>query len=97
MSTRGTRGTTTYPAQRMARLLLAREQEHVKALSQQNFTPREVASITRMDPKTVAGWLRQGKIRGWRLGVHGNWRVSQAELDRLLANGPRPVGQQENA
>lgn len=47
------------------------------------LTVEQVAEVLRVHKDTVYGWLRTEKIHGFKVG--GVWRVSQAELDRLLA------------
>jgi len=49
------------------------------------LTPGEVGRLFRVDPKTVARWAQEGKIRSIRtLGGHRRFRLSdvQAALDR---------------
>ncbi len=44
------------------------------------LTPSEVASIFRVDPKTVTRWARAGKIGSIRtLGGHRRYRLSEVE------------------
>jgi len=53
------------------------------------LTVPEVAGQLRIAPKTVRRWLREGKLRGVRLG--GNkigWRVSSSEVARLVSVAP---------
>lgn len=45
---------------------------------------REVAAILNVPHRTVARWLRDGKLRGGRL-PSGRWRVPRSEVDRALA------------
>lgn len=41
------------------------------------LTPSEVAEIFRVDPKTVAGWAKAGKLRSIKtLGGHRRYRQS---------------------
>lgn len=48
------------------------------------LTPREVAAIFRVDPKTVTRWAKQGRIPAIRtLGGHRRYRES--EVRALLA------------
>lgn len=48
--------------------------------------PDEVAGELRVDRETVLRWLRDGKMRGIKL-PGGDWRVSRAEVDRILMTG----------
>jgi excisionase family DNA binding protein len=53
---------------------------------QRLLTVREVAERLRSSPETVRRWLRQGKLRGFRLGgTKLGYRVTESELDRFLA------------
>ena len=46
------------------------------------FTPDQVAKELSISVRTVRKWLRDGKIRGVKIGK--SWRVSEAELERLM-------------
>ena len=49
------------------------------------LTPSEVASLFRVDPKTVTRWAKAGKLTSIRtLGGHRRYRKS--EVDDLRAN-----------
>lgn len=49
------------------------------------LTPAEVASLFRVDPKTVTRWARSGKLSCIRtLGGHRRYR--EAEVRRLLGS-----------
>ncbi len=53
------------------------------------LTPAEVASLFRVDPKTVTRWAKAGKLTAIRtLGGHRRYREDQV-LD-LLNNGGTP-------
>lgn len=57
------------------------------------LTPAEVASLFRVDPKTVTRWAKSGKLSSIRtLGGHRRYR--EAEVRELLSSGteevPRP-------
>ena len=52
------------------------------------LTPREVAAMFRVDPKTVTRWAQAGKLASVRtLGGHRRYRA--ADVEALLA-GERP-------
>jgi excisionase family DNA binding protein len=53
------------------------------------LTPSEVASMFRVDPKTVTRWARAGKLSAVRT-LGGHRRYSEAEVRSLLAGVPRP-------
>jgi len=50
------------------------------------YTPAEVASLFRVDPKTVTRWAKQGRLTPIRtLGGHRRYRAS--EVEQLLNPG----------
>ena len=52
------------------------------------LTPAEVASLFRVDPKTVTRWARAGKLTAIRtLGGHRRYR--QSEVQGLLKSNAR--------
>jgi len=52
------------------------------------LTPAEVAAIFKVDPKTVAGWAKSGKLRAIKtLGGHRRYLESQV-LDMLHEETP---------
>ncbi len=53
------------------------------------LTPSEVATLFRVDPKTVTRWAKAGKISSIRtLGGHRRYRES--EVRTLLGGVPQP-------
>ena len=58
-----------------------------RAESDSLLTPSEVASLFRVDPKTVTRWAKAGKLSAVRtLGGHRRYRES--EVRNLLAGVP---------
>lgn len=58
------------------------------AESEALLTPSEVASLFRVDPKTVTRWAKAGKLTSIRtLGGHRRYR--EAEVRELLDGVPR--------
>ena len=54
------------------------------------LTPREVAALFRVDPKTVSRWAEAGKLSAVRtLGGHRRFR--EAEVRALVAQPPAAV------
>ncbi len=54
------------------------------------LTPAEVASLFRVDPKTVTRWAKSGKLSSIRtLGGHRRYRES--EVRELLTSGTEEV------
>jgi excisionase family DNA binding protein len=53
------------------------------------LTVPEVAERVRATSDTVRHWLRQGKLKGRRLGGDRlGWRISESDLDRFIAGEP---------
>lgn len=50
------------------------------------LTPAEVASLFRVDPKTVTRWAIQGRISGIRT-PGGRWRFRESDLRDALREG----------
>ena len=53
------------------------------------LTPAEVASMFRVDPKTVTRWAKAGKLSAIRT-LGGHRRYSAAEVRSLLTGIPTP-------
>ncbi|WP_182111689.1 MULTISPECIES: BldC family transcriptional regulator [unclassified Actinotalea] len=53
------------------------------------LTPSEVASMFRVDPKTVTRWAKAGKLSAIRT-LGGHRRYSEAEVRGLLNGVPQP-------
>ena len=58
------------------------------ALPEQLLTPREVAALFRVDPKTVTRWAQEGRLSAVRT-LGGHRRYHALEVYALLAEGPR--------
>jgi excisionase family DNA binding protein len=50
------------------------------------LTPSEVATMFRVDPKTVTRWAKAGKLTSVRT-LGGHRRYNAAEVEQLLASG----------
>ncbi len=48
------------------------------------LTVEEVSDRLKVSPWTVKRWLRDGELKGVRLGKNGPWRTTDADLDRFL-------------
>lgn len=60
------------------------------------LTPREVAALFRVDPKTVTRWANQGRLTSFRT-LGGHRRFKESEVKAFLANsttGPVDIGAQ---
>ena len=61
------------------------------------LTPFDVAKRLQMNERTVTQWLRNGHLRGFKIGKE--WRVSEIDLDAFIESSankpsdspPRPV------
>ncbi len=53
------------------------------------LTPRQVAALFQVDPKTVTRWCRAGKMTAVRL-PGGHYRITRAEVERVIAAGAVP-------
>ena len=53
------------------------------------LTVPEAAEALRVHDETVRRWLQAGRLRGTKLPGRGDWRIPQAEIDRILMSGER--------
>ena len=58
-------------------------------VSEALLTPAEVATLFRVDPKTVTRWSKSGKLTSIRT-LGGHRRYSEAEVRALLQGVPQP-------
>ena len=57
------------------------------------LTPSEVASLFRVDPKTVTRWAKAGKLTSIRtLGGHRRYKESEVKALISLISNPGEVG-----
>lgn len=49
----------------------------------------EAAALLRVSPDTVRDWIREGRVRAWRIGPRGRYRISVASLNEYVALGNR--------
>jgi excisionase family DNA binding protein len=55
------------------------------------LTVAEAAERLRLNPETVRVWLRQGKLKGVRLGgTKAGYRIPASEITRLLRGEDKP-------
>ena len=50
-----------------------------------DYTIPQVAKVFNCSPNTVAAWISEGKLKAYRLGGDGHYRVPWAEVDRARA------------
>ncbi len=55
------------------------------------LTPSDVAKRLQMNERTVTQWLRNGHLRGFKIGKE--WRVSEEDLETFIeASANKPSG-----
>ncbi len=59
--------------------------------SEKYYTPQEVADELKVEPRTVHSWLRDGLMKGVKVGRL--WRISQSEIDRAKKSESMPSEQ----
>lgn len=58
------------------------------------YKPEEVAVKLDLNSETVYRWLREGKLKGIKLGDSKLWRIPSEALDEFLKKGERDAGKQ---
>jgi len=58
----------------------------------QMLTPKAVAQILGVHPKTVHLWLRNGKLKGIKISYRA-WRIPQSALDQFIEQNSNAVPQ----
>lgn len=48
------------------------------------MTTTEVADLFRVDRKTVAKWVRDGRLEAIRVGEGGDWRIKRSAVQAAL-------------
>ena len=48
------------------------------------LTVEEVAARLRVTPRTVRGWLQDGRLSGRNIGGRAGWRVRQEDVDAFM-------------
>lgn len=48
------------------------------------LTPTEVAEILNLSVRTIKGWLREGKLKGVKIGTRGDWRIIERDLEEFI-------------
>ena len=58
----------------------------VTMADEQVYKVEEVADRLRVSAATVTNWLREGRLRGYRLGgTKAGWRIEHEDLERFIA------------
>lgn len=48
------------------------------------LTPEQVAEALNLSVRTIKGWLRDGKLKGVKIGTRGDWRVKESVLEKYI-------------
>ena len=51
---------------------------------EQLLTVDEVASLLKVKPYTIRGWINQGKLKAIKLEGKAGWRIRQRDLQEFL-------------
>lgn len=51
------------------------------------LTPVQTAEILNLSVRTVKEWLREGKLKGVKIGKRGDWRVREEDLEAFRKDG----------
>lgn len=62
-----------------------REEVQKSPIGDRLLRPEEVAEILQVSRRTVVRWLKEGKLKGVRVGKL--WRVRREDLEEFLAQG----------
>lgn len=56
------------------------------AADKHDHTVPEIAVIFQCSPGTVTNWIKKGRLKAYRLGGTGHYRIPWAEVERLRAD-----------
>lgn len=48
------------------------------------LTPPQIAEMLQVDRSTVVNWCKSGKLRAFRAGERGRWRIHRADLEAFV-------------
>lgn len=57
-------------------------------MNDQALTPAQVADRLQVSLFTVQRWLRQGKLKGFKVG--SLWRIKEVDFDEFIRKGEKP-------
>lgn len=60
-----------------------KDREAIKALALELYTVKQVACLFDVTERTVANWVRVGRLKGVKIG--GKWRFTRAEIERFAS------------
>jgi excisionase family DNA binding protein len=52
-------------------------------MTEKMYKPREVAQMFGVVPNTIADWLRDGTLRGIKIGKGHYWRIPESAVKEL--------------
>ena len=55
---------------------------HKEVQEVENYTTQQVADILQLKPKTIREYIKQGKIRAYKIGK--SWRVTEEDLKEFI-------------
>ena len=64
-------------------------------MGEKAFTTADIARICLHSRETVKRWLERGRIKGYRVGTSGHWRVLPKDLARFLEENNIPFPESE--
>lgn len=56
-------------------------------MEKEYYSPQEIAEKFNLKPRTVANWIRQGKLKAIKLG--DLWRVHRADLEAFIKDSQK--------
>lgn len=57
-------------------------------MTERMYTVEEVAEYLHVSPQVLGRWIREGRVRGLKMGR--NWRIPPDEYARILREGVPP-------
>ena len=70
-----------YPTKPLARSVIRVE----AAMTQTDYTIKQAAELFGCSTQTVQAWIKAGRIKAYRLGETGSYRIPGAEVERVRA------------
>jgi len=64
--------------------------DKTREMKKSAFTTSDVARISHVTGETVKRWLEEGKLKGYRVGTAGHWRILPKDLAFFLKNNNIP-------
>ncbi len=48
------------------------------------YTPKQAAEELQVSLVTLMGWLREGRLKGYKIGDGRLWRIKESDLEAFL-------------